>query len=508
MNKNDDIPTLFLTFLQPAPHSIICDDIYDSLISFGQINRIIKLAQSAPDKPQLLVEFVSPSSCNACINHLKHYPLPRLNITAMAEKSKMRRLTIKGESPYTRDYTQYPRPNMFSNFSSTRVLLVTDLPHRLTPETPFHLYNLFCLYGSISKVNVLQEKGIALIEFGMVDDAALTNRLCPECPFFESLIETTPSKHESIAAPVGENCRVFQPKKPSFEPKSPSVFVAFVGLHPIVTRSPNIPIALCSYFDHYCVPRPIDVFFESEYKGVFAFRDLRDAICCISVMNNLNENGYILELGFVDEPPMIPQENLQFLMNQINQMNPMNQMPPNVPPNMPQNMQQNMNQNMNIPPNHQPMNSMNQMNMNVPPNMPQNNSSPQINQQRMNAPPMNQMNQPPMNSMNNGNNLNTINNNQMNPNNSRSPMHMNTNMNNQINRQPMNQMSPMLPNPNMSSPQHPQRSPMNQYNQPNQMNNTYPPMMQNNQNQPNRQNYNYQNNQNNERRDEYRYGNY
>ena len=41
-------------------------------------------------------------------------------------------------------------------------------------------------------------------------------------------------------------------------------------------------------------------------------------------------------------------------------------------------------------------------------------------------------------------------------------------MNNQINRQPMNQMSPMLPNPNMSSPQHPQRSPMNQYNQPNQ----------------------------------------
>ena len=367
MSKPEEYPTLFITFLQQANHPIICDEVYDSLISFGPINRIIKLGSSPPDKPQLLVEFAQTTSCNACMNHLAHAPLPRINLTAIAERSKMKRLTVKGESQYTRDYTLFPRPSHLSNFPNTRVLLVNDLPRRLTPETCLHLYNLFALFGSVTKVNVIREKRMALIEYGMVDDLIQASTLCSECPFYETILETTQSKHITIAAPVGEYCKIYDPRIPPFKPTMPSVFVGFMGLHPIVSRSPNIPMALCHYFDHYSVPRPVDVFFENEQKGVFAFRDLKDAVCCITVMNRLNENGFILELGFVDEPPMIPQENLQYLKNQIYQMNQMNQVnqmngmngmnqmggrPPM------QNMNQNINQNMNQM---QPMPPMNQM---------------------------------------------------------------------------------------------------------------------------------------------------
>ena len=322
---SENAQSIYLQVLHPLPHPIICDDLYDCLISFGQINKIVKLSSTRTDLPQMLVEFNSMDEANACIEHLKTNPLPRFNVSARAELSITTRLTVKGESLYSRNYLLNPRSSSASAGISTlnRVLLVSDLPSSLSANTVTHIYNLFSLYGSPRKINVLKDRKMAMIEYETGRDAGNAYDSLNSVPFFHTSIFVKQSRHDSIAAPPSEFCKTYALKMPTFEPKHPTVFVRFKGLHPIVGCSPNKPMALCHYFDHYAVPRPVDVFFENEQSGVFAFRDIKDSICAICILNHLNENGFVLELGFVEEPPVIPQENLQFYYGQPQMAQPM-----------------------------------------------------------------------------------------------------------------------------------------------------------------------------------------
>ncbi|BFU22480.1 RNA recognition motif domain containing protein [Entamoeba histolytica HM-3:IMSS] len=154
-------PTVFIAFQQPIKKAIVCNDLYDSVIRFGKIQRIICMNSHRPDMPHSLIEFESPESSNKCIEYLKTNPLPILNYKCRAEVSNAESLNVKTESPQAHDYTISPR---FGHEAPiTRVLLVNELPRYVTPQSPFHFYNLFSLYGSIIKVNVLSEKLIVMI---------------------------------------------------------------------------------------------------------------------------------------------------------------------------------------------------------------------------------------------------------------------------------------------------------------------------------------------------------
>ena len=144
-----------------------------------------------------------------------------------------------------------------------RVMLINEIPRECTPSTVTHIYNIFSLYGPIKKVNLLFEKGTCMIEYYDKRDCQEAYNQLNNLKFFTHQLYLKPSKHEAIAAPVGKYCREFS-NNPTFIPsKAPSKFVHFDDLHPIVCTAPCIPIALCHYFDHYYVPRPIDTIFET-----------------------------------------------------------------------------------------------------------------------------------------------------------------------------------------------------------------------------------------------------
>ena len=101
------------------------------------------------------------------MNILKLIPLPILNYKCRAEVSNAETLNVKTESPQAHDYTISPR--FVHETPITRVLLVNELPRYLTPQSPFHFYNLFSLYWSIIKVNLLSEKCTVMIVLFVVD---------------------------------------------------------------------------------------------------------------------------------------------------------------------------------------------------------------------------------------------------------------------------------------------------------------------------------------------------
>ncbi|EDR23604.1 hypothetical protein EDI_158050, partial [Entamoeba dispar SAW760] len=145
-NMPNSNPTVFIAFQQPIKKAIVCNDLYDSVIRFGKIQRIICMNSPRPDMPHSLIEFESPESSNKCIEYLKTNPLPILNYKCRAEVSNAETLNVKTESPQAHDYTISPR--FVHETPITRVLLVNELPRYLTPQSPFHFYNLFSLYGS------------------------------------------------------------------------------------------------------------------------------------------------------------------------------------------------------------------------------------------------------------------------------------------------------------------------------------------------------------------------
>ncbi|GAT94168.1 RNA recognition motif domain containing protein [Entamoeba histolytica] len=319
-------PTVFIAFQQPIKKAIVCNDLYDSVIRFGKIQRIICMNSHRPDMPHSLIEFESPESSNKCIEYLKTNPLPILNYKCRAEVSNAESLNVKTESPQAHDYTISPR---FGHEAPiTRVLLVNELPRYVTPQSPFHFYNLFSLYGSIIKVNVLSEKRTAMIEYSSIEDTINAYQNLSNVKFFGSRLIVKHSKHDSVAAPPGIWCKYFQPSKLLLHSTAPSVFVKFIQLHPIIACSPNTPMALCHYFDHYFVPRPVDVFFDSPTSGVFAFKTTQDAVICVSILNNKNENGILLKLAFVSEPPQVSPSNIKYGYSQPH---PMSRMSANQP---------------------------------------------------------------------------------------------------------------------------------------------------------------------------------
>ncbi|ELP93319.1 hypothetical protein EIN_057040 [Entamoeba invadens IP1] len=339
---------VFLAF-QEKTSSIICDDIYDAMVTFGPINRIIRMNSNSSEQVQSLVEFTDRMTCEKAIEYLKVNPLPVLKCTVRAEIGNATRLNIHTDTAHARDYTTNPRypsePKTASRQSTnrninmeeykTKVLMVHDLPKNLVPETAYHLYNMFSLFGSISKVNVLSSKDTAMVEFETYQQAHKALEILEEVKFFGSILKMKHSKNDNVAAPSGTWCKVFKVTAPFMESTPPSVFVRFVGLHPIIALSPNLIFAICHYFDHYAAPRPVDAFFDTQTTGVFAFKSTNEAIMAICILNHKKENGTELLLSFVASPPNVARENVR-VMNQ-GLITPVGQpMPP--PPQPPQQM--------------------------------------------------------------------------------------------------------------------------------------------------------------------------
>ncbi|EMD47988.1 RNA recognition domain containing protein [Entamoeba histolytica KU27] len=63
-------------------------------------------------------------------------------------------------------------------------------------------------------------------------------------------------------------------------------------------------------------------------SGVFAFKTTQDAVICVSILNNKNENGILLKLAFVSEPPQVSPSNIKYGYSQPH---PMSRMSANQP---------------------------------------------------------------------------------------------------------------------------------------------------------------------------------
>ncbi|KAL7713814.1 RRM domain-containing protein [Entamoeba marina] len=295
-----DATTIFIAFQQPPRQTVTSDDIYDSLQHFGEIARIIRTLNST--NPQFLIEFTDRSSCEKTLSYLNNQPIPNIGCRVRAEYGKDAHLTIHKESPQARDYTRTPRgPPVGSN---TKVLLVHELPSRFNDSTPDHIHSLFSVYGPIEKVNLLTEKNAAMVQFSTVNDACTAYTQLNNVMFFNHRLSLKHSRHDSIAAPVSIRCKEYQPTQHP-QSTSPTPYVAFLNLHPIVSCAPKIDVAICHYFDHYYSPRPADVVFTSQDSGVFLFRSVEDAVIAVSLLNNKNEQGIPLTLSFVRNPPQL-----------------------------------------------------------------------------------------------------------------------------------------------------------------------------------------------------------
>ncbi|EKE38000.1 hypothetical protein ENU1_179340 [Entamoeba nuttalli P19] len=66
-------------------------------------------------------------------------------------------------------------------------------------------------------------------------------------------------------------------------------------------------------------------------SGVFAFKTTHDAVICVSILNNKDENGISLKLAFVSEPPQVSPSNIKYGYSQPHPMGHMSANQPILP---------------------------------------------------------------------------------------------------------------------------------------------------------------------------------
>ena len=103
-----------------------------------------------------------------------------------------------------------------------------------------------------------------MVEFVSPDHATHAFTQLNNVVFFGHKLSLKHSKHTSIAAPPSNHCKEIRAKPVAAQSAPPTPFVAFANLHPIVAYAPNIPLAICHYFDHYYCPRPLSVAFTGK----------------------------------------------------------------------------------------------------------------------------------------------------------------------------------------------------------------------------------------------------
>eukprot|EP01112_Ceratiomyxa_fruticulosa_P016634 TRINITY_DN5060_c0_g1_i1.p1 TRINITY_DN5060_c0_g1~~TRINITY_DN5060_c0_g1_i1.p1 ORF type:complete len:499 (-),score=116.93 TRINITY_DN5060_c0_g1_i1:490-1986(-) len=345
---------LLCTIYNPL-FNITVDVLYAIMSPYGNVQRIVIFNKNGV---QALVEFDNPTSAFQAKEALDAKDIYSGSCTLKIEYSKAEKLNVHTNTDKTRDYTNPSLPTAPSSHSSSimtgyaattlpdyyrhqspgplgsvygsdmasrSVLIVYGLDE--TQMTPDRLFNLFCLYGNVSKIKFLSnKKGTALVQMGDNMQADFALQHLNNAQLFGHQLQVHYSKHPYIAesrGPAdGESSETQATKDFSTTPLN-----RFTRAHPNAFKHIYKPTStlyfsnlskeyteqqLITLFTTMGAPQPIGVKFfsltpnpeqqaqgkEERRIGLIEFNDPMSTAEALAIVNNIKLNGAILRLSF------------------------------------------------------------------------------------------------------------------------------------------------------------------------------------------------------------------